>query len=164
MIFGMSYAAFTNLHVILSLIGILVGIFVLFGMVANQYSASLTAVFLAATVLTSLTGFPIPPFGFDAARAVGLLTVVLEAVAIVALYLFRLEGPWRWSFVAAAVASLYFNCFVGVAQTFQKVAYFNAFAPTQTEPPFAIAQIAVLAIFIALGYVAVRRFHPDLRA
>jgi hypothetical protein len=74
--------------------------------------------------------------------------------------LFRLEGPWRWSFVA----SLYFNCFVGVAQTFQKVAYFNAFAPTQTEPPFAIAQIAVLAIFIALGYVAVRRFHPDLRA
>jgi hypothetical protein len=164
MTLGMSYGTMIQLHMVFSLIGILVGIFVLLGMVANRFSAPWTAVFLASTLFASLTGFPIPPFGFDAARAVGILTVVLEAIAIAALYIFRLEGQWRWLFVASSVASLYFNCFVGVAQTFQKVAYVNAFAPTQTEAPFAVAQFVVLVIFIALGYLAARRFHPELRA
>ena len=82
------------------------------------------------------------------------------AIAIAALYAFRLAGHWRWLYVVTATAALYLNCFVGVVQTFQKVAFFNALAPTQTEPPFAIAQGVVLVAFIVLGAVAVRRFRP----
>ncbi len=77
-----------------------------------------------------------------------------------ALAVFRLSGPWRWIYVVTAVFSLYLNVFVGVVQAFQKLAFLQPLAPTQSEPPFLIAQIAVLVIFIVLGFVAVRRFHP----
>lgn len=117
--------------------------------------------FLITTVLTSVTGFPIPPPGFDPPRAIGLLSLLLLALAIVALYVFHVARWWRWIYVVATVAALYFNCFVGVVQTFQKISFFNSLAPTQSEPPFAIAQIAVLIIFIVLGVLAVKRFTPN---
>jgi len=88
------------------------------------------------------------------------VSLVLLALAIAGIYVFRLAGAWRWIYVVTATAALYLNCFVAVVQTFQKIAFFNAFAPTQTEPPFAIAQVVVLAAFIALGVVGVRRFDP----
>ena len=88
---------------------------------------------------------------------------MLLAVALLALYVFRLEGPWRSVYVATALAALYFNVFVGVVQAFQKLAFLQPLAPTQSEPPFAIAQLAVLAIFLALGFLALRRFHPAQR-
>jgi hypothetical protein len=159
-ILGVSMSAFTTFHVILSLIGIASGLVVLLEMLRGRHSSALAALFLATTVLTSVTGFPIPPYGFDPPRAVGILSLVLLAFSVAALYVFRLAGHWRWIYVATATAALYLNCFVAVVQTFQKVAVFNALAPTQTEPPFAIAQIAVLAIFIVLGVLAVRKFHP----
>jgi hypothetical protein len=156
----MSMSAFTTFHVILSLIGIASGLVVLLEMTRGRQSGALAAVFLAMTVLTSVTGFPIPPYGFDPPRALGVLSLVLLAFAIAGLYVFKLARNWRWIYVATATAALYLNCFVAVVQTFQKVGVFNALAPTQTEAPFAIAQIAVLAIFIALGTLAVRRFRP----
>jgi hypothetical protein len=162
-ILGVSTSAFTTFHVVLSLIGIASGLVVLLEMIRGRQSAALTAVFLATTVLTSVTGFPIPPFGLDPPRVFGIISLVLLAFAVAALYVFRLARHWRWIYAATATAALYLNCFVAVVQTFQKVGVFNALAPTQTEPPFAIAQIAVLAIFVALGVLAVRKFHPVLR-
>jgi hypothetical protein len=88
------------------------------------------------------------------------LSLVLLALSILGLYVFKLAGHWRWIYVTTATAALYLNCFVGVVQTFQKIAFFNALAPTQTEPPFAIAQAVVLVLFIAAGVLAVRRFFP----
>jgi hypothetical protein len=85
------------------------------------------------------------------------------SIAIVELYAYQLAGAWRSVYVVTAVLSLYLNVFVGVVQAFQKVQFFRALAPTQTEPPFAIAQGVVLFAFIALGVVAARRFRP-LRA
>jgi hypothetical protein len=160
MILGMSVAMFTTIHVILSLIGIVAGLVVLFRMIEGKHSDTWTAVFLSMTVLTSVTGFPIPPLGFDPPRAVGLLSLVLLPLAIAALYGFSLAGRWRWIYVVTATAALYLNCFVGVVQAFQKVSFVKALAPTQSEPPFAIAQIAVLAIFVLLGVLAVKNFHP----
>jgi hypothetical protein len=118
-------------------------------------------VFLATTILTPLTGFPLRPFGFDAARTVGVLSLVLLVGAVAAYYGFRLTGAWRCTFVACAVAALYLNVFVLVAQGFLKVPALHELAPTQSEPPFAIVQGIVLVIFIALGIWAAIRFRPD---
>lgn len=160
MILGMSFATFTTVHVIISLIAIAAGLAVALQLLTGKQSGPLAAFFLATTVLTSVTGFPIPPFGLDPPRIVGILSLVVLALASAALYLFKLNGNWRWIYLVTATIALYLNCFVAVTQTFQKVAFFNALAPTQTEPPFAVAQVVLLGIFVALGFVAVRRFHP----
>jgi hypothetical protein len=147
-------------HVIISLVGIASGFVVFYGLLTNNPMRGLTALFLATTIITSVTGFPLPPFGFDPPRAVGTLSLILLAVAVLALYAFRLGGAWRWIYVVTAVASLYLNTFVGVIQAFMKVPSLHAFAPTQSEPPFAITQGIVLLIFVALGFLATRKFHP----
>lgn len=159
MILGMSYETFTVVHVILSLVGIAAGVPVLLAMIANKQHGALTTLFLATTVLTSVTGFPLPPFGFDPPRAFGVASLVLLAFAVAGLYAFRLAGYWRSIYVVTATAAIYLNCFVAVVQTFQKVPFFNALAPTQTEAPFAIAQGVLLVAFVTLGFMAVRRFR-----
>src|ERR1700680_4587445 len=110
-----------QIHVALSLIGIVSGLVVLYGLLTNRPLPGWTALFLATTVLTSVTGFPLPPYGFDPARAVGVISLVLLALAIAALYVFHLRGAWRWIYVSTAVAALYLNCFVAVVQSFQKL-------------------------------------------
>jgi hypothetical protein len=148
-------------HVIVSLIGIASGLVVLYGLLVGAPSGAWTAVFLATTILTSATGFPLPPFGFDPPRAVGVISLVLLALAVAAYYAFHLAGAWRWIFVGTAVAALYLNVFVLVAQAFMKLPFLKALAPTQSEPPFVATQAVVLLAFIALGLWAVIRFHPD---
>src|SRR5580693_9432406 len=151
-----------QIHVILSLIGILSGLVFLYGLLAGSFSGAWTAIFLVTTILTSITGFPLAPFGFDPPRAVGVISLVLLALAVAALYVFRLAGAWRWVYVGSAIAALYLNVFVAVVQAFQKLPFLQPLAPTQSEPPFLIAQVAVLAIFIVLGILAAIRFHPEL--
>ena len=149
-----------QIHVVSSLIGIVTGLVVLYGLLIGTSLGTWTAIFLATTILTSVTGFPLPPFGFDPPRVVGLISLVLLALAVAALYTFRLAGAWRWIYVAGSVAALYLNVFVAVVQSFQKPPPLHALAPTGSEPPFLVSQIVVLAAFVALGIVAARRFHP----
>ena len=156
MILGLSTSTFTSVHVALSLIGIVSGVIVLYGMVRATRLDGWTALFLATTVLTSVTAFFFPATSFGPAHVVGVLSLVVLAAAIVALYFFRLAGPWRWIYIVGAVLALYLNVFVAVVQAFQKL---PPLAPTQSEPPFLIAQLVVMAIFIVLGVVAVKRFH-----
>ena len=160
MTLGLSLSAFTTLHVIISLIGIATGFIVLFGLLNAQRLEAWTAVFLATTILTSVTGFMFPIDGLTPGLVVGAISLVVLAVALVALYVFRLDGPWRWVYVVTALLALYLNVFVGVVQAFQKLAVLQPLAPTQSEPPFAVAQLAVLALFLAAGFLALRRFHP----
>ena len=164
MILGMSIPTFTLLHTVLSLIAILAGVVVLFGMFVSNRFPGWTAVFLATTVLTCVTGFFFPVDKVLPSHIVGIITLAVLAVAIVALYVYRLHGAWRWIYVASAVLSLYLNVFVGVVQAFLKVPFLNAMAPTQSEPPFAVAQGMVLVLFIVLGILAVRSFHPETKA
>ena len=163
MILGMSTAAFTLLHVILSLIGIASGMIVLIGMLGARRLPAWTGLFLATTVLTSVTGFLFHSEKIGPPHLVGAISLVVLAIALLALYLYHLAGPWRWIYVATAVLALYLNVFVGVVQAFLKIPFFNALAPTQNEPPFAIAQGVVLLIFVALGIWAVRSFYPRTR-
>jgi hypothetical protein len=164
MILGMSLSTFTFVHVVISLVGIVTGIVVLFGMLGARRLPALTAVFLATTVLTSATGFLFPFTHLLPSHVVGIISLVVLAAALFALYGNHLAGPWRWIYVVGAVVALYLNVFVGVVQAFQKLAFLQPFAPTQSEPPFIVAQTAVLAIFVILGFLGVRRFHPELAA
>ena len=161
MILGISLAAFTKMHVILSALGIASGLIVLSEMLRGKVAGGWTAIFLATTVLTSVTGFPIPPFGFDAPRGVGALSLVLLAFAIAALYVFNLARHWRWIYVVTAITALYLNCFIAVTQAFQKVPVLHAAAPKQAEPPFLLAQVVLFVIFVALGLFSLARFYPD---
>jgi uncharacterized membrane protein YfcA len=159
MTWGIPSHLFLEIHVALSLIGIVSGLVVLYGLLNGISYAGWNALFLATTILTSVTGFPIPPFGFDPPRAVGTLSLVLLAIAVCGFYAFHLAGTWRWVYVVTATVALYLNCFVGVVQAFEKVPFLQSLAPTQSEPPFVIAQVIVLVLFIWLGIVAVRKFH-----
>ena len=164
MMLGMSLSTFTTLHVIISLIGIVTGLVALLGMLGGKHLGGWTALFLATTVLTSVTGFLFPFTKLLPSHVVGIISLAVLAAALLALYVFRLDGPWRWIYVVGAVLALYLNVFVGVVQAFQKLAFLQPLAPTQVEAPFIVAQAAVLALFAVLGFLAVKRFHPQATA
>jgi len=139
---------------VISLIGILSGLVVMFGMLARKRFDRWTVLFLATTVATSATGFFFPFHGFTPAIGVGIISLVVLAVAILARYVRHLAGAWRWIYVVSASAALYFNVFVLVVQLFQKVPDLKALAPTQSEPPFAATQFIVLIFFVVLAIAA----------
>jgi hypothetical protein len=161
MIFGISTQAYTLVHVVLSLIGIVSGFVVLFGMFNAKRLDRWTALFLITTALTSLTGFGFPFHGLLPAHKLGILSLVVLAIAVLARYVLHLSGHWRWIYVVTAQLALYFNVFVLVVQAFEKVPALKRLAPTQSEAPFLIAQLVVLAAFVAVTIAAVRRFHLD---
>ena len=157
MVLGMSLETFTLIHVLISLVGIASGLVVLYGFLTNRRLDAWTAVFLLTTALTSLTGFLFPFTAVTPAIKLGIISLVVLAIAIVTRYVQHLT--WRKTYVIAACMALYFNIFVLVVQSFEKVPSLKAIAPTQKEPPFAIAQITVLLLFVVLTTFAVKRFR-----
>jgi hypothetical protein len=136
------------------------GVALFYRLLAGGPVWTLTTVFLATMIVTDITGFPLSPFGFDPPRAIGVISLLLLATSIVAFYVFRLVGVWRLVFCATTVAAFYLDALVGVVQSFEKVSFLQALAPTQTEPPFVAAQVIVLVAFVALGIAAVRKYRP----
>ena len=153
---------YTIIHTLISFVAIFTGLIVLFGMLAGERLDGWTKWFLITTGLTSVTGFFFPFHGFTPAHGVGIMSLLVLAVAIFARYPRQLAGAWRWIYVVTAVIALYLNVFVGVVQAFLKVPALHVMAPTQTEPPFKLTQLVVLALFIVLGIVAAIRFRPAL--
>lgn len=164
MILGMSVSAFTQLHVIISLIGIGAGALVAYGFITGRSLPTWTALFLITTVLTSVTGFMFPFKAIGPPHIFGVISLVALALGIFALYVRRLTGSWRRMYIATALLSLYLNVVVAVVQAFQKIPSLNVLAPTGSEPPVAITQLAVLALFILLGFRSFRRFRPPTMA
>jgi hypothetical protein len=165
MILGMSLATFTMVHVIISLVAIVAGLIVMSGMLGSKTGPGLTAIFLLFTILTSATGFLIPPLVSDKllpSHMIGILSLVLLAIACVALYGAKLSGMWRWIYVVTALVSLYLNVFVLVIQSFLKVPALSAVAPGNPPagPVFAIVQGIVLLFFVLVTIGAIRRFRP----
>jgi hypothetical protein len=149
MILGMSLDTFVLVHVIISLIAIVAGIIVMFGMLGSRRPGGLTAIFLLLTILTSATGFLIPPLVSEKllpSHMIGVLSLVLLAIACIALYGMKLAGPWRWIYAVTALLSLYFNVFVLVIQSFLKIPALTAVAPGNppSGPVFAVVQGIVL--------------------
>jgi hypothetical protein len=162
MMLGMSLSTFTTVHVIISLVGIGSGLIVLFGMFSSKRLDGLTALFLLTTVLTSVTGFMFPFTHVTPGYKVGAISLVLLVIAILARYSYHMVGKWRWIYVVTAIIAEYLNVFVLVVQCFEKVPALHAMAPTGSEPPFLVAQLVVMAIFIVLTIFAVKKFHPEL--
>ena len=162
MVLGMSLATFTMVHVIISVIGIVSGIIVMFAMLGSHRVSGLTAIFLLSTVLTSATGFLFPFTQLLPSHMIGIISLVLLAIACIALYAMRLAGPWRWIYVVTALVSLYLNVFVLVIQSFLKIPVLHALAPSvpPSEPPFAVIQGLVLLFFAIVLVGASRRFRP----
>ena len=160
MVLGMSLPFFTYVHVALSLIGIASGIVVVLGMLSSMRLNLVTALFLIATVLTSLTGFLFPYHGVTPGIILGVLSLVALLGAILARHSFHLLGKWRWFYVVCSVVALWFNVFVLIAQSFAKVPALHPLAPTGSEPPFFIAQVVAMVLFVVLGTLAVKKFHP----
>ena len=145
----------------LSLVGILSGFVVVFGLIAAKQLNGWTALFLATTVATSLTGFLFPFHKLLPSHVVGIVSLVVLTVAILARYVRHLTGAWRWIYVVTAMIALYLNVFVAIVQAFQKVSALKELAPTQSEPPFLVTHLVVLALFIVLAIMAVKRFRPE---
>jgi hypothetical protein len=165
MILGMSLSTFVAVHVIISLIGIVAGLIVMFGLLGSKSMPGLTAIFLLFTILTSATGFLIPPLLSEKllpSHIVGALSLVLLAIACIALYGMKLSGAWRWIYAVTALLSLYLNVFVLVIQGFLKVPALHALAPGEPPggPVFAVVQLIVLVFFVIVIIGAVRRFRP----
>jgi hypothetical protein len=157
MIFGMTL--FTFVHVLLSLIGIFSGFVVVFGLISGKQLSGWTALFLLTTILTSVTGFLFPFHKLLPSHILGVISLVALPLAFYALYSRHLTGAWRRVYVLSAVLALYLNFFVLIAQLFMKVPALKAMAPTQSEPPFLIAQSIALVVFIVLGVLAFLKFR-----
>jgi len=162
MILGMSLSTFVTVHVIISLIGIVAGIIVMFGMLGSNRMPGLTAIFLLFTILTSATGFLFPFEKLLPSHVISILSLVLLVIACFALYVMKLSGAWRWIYAVTALLSLYFNVFVLVIQSFLKVPALAAVAPGNppSGPVFGVVQGIVLVFFILMIIGAIRRFRP----
>jgi hypothetical protein len=160
MIFGMT--ALTFIHVVISLIGIFSGLFLVYGFIAGKSLDHITALFLSTTTATSITGYFFPFHAVTPGMVIGAISLIALAVAVYARYSRHLERGWRTTYVVSSVLALYLNVFVLVVQLFEKVPSLRSLAPTQSETPFKIAQLVVMALFIALGYFSVKGFreHP----
>ena len=165
---GMSVATLTMVHVIISLIAIAAGLVVMFGMLGSRSQPGLTAFFLLFTILTSATGFVIPPFLSEKllpSHLFGIISLILLAIACIALYGMKLAGAWRWIYVLTALVSLYLNVFVLVIQSFLKIPALAALAPGNppSGPVFGVAQGIVLVFFVVMIIGVWRRFRPALQ-
>ncbi len=161
MILGMTTATFTQLHVLISLIGIVSGWLVVYGLLRSNRMDGGTAIFLVTTVLTSVTGFFFPATSISPGFILGVLSLLALAVAIFARYLFHMAGSWRSIYVISACIALYFNNFVLVAQLFAKVPALHALAPTGKEPSFLGSEFLLLVLFVVVTIKAVKKFHPE---
>jgi hypothetical protein len=160
-ILGLTASTFTAVHVLLSVIGIVSGLLVVYGLLSGKRFDGATAIFLVTTVLTSVTGFLFPVDHILPSHIVGIISLIALAIAVVARYPLHMAGPWRRTYVVTAVLALYLNVFVFVAQVFLKVPAAHALAPTGKEPPFLIAQLVVMVLFLALGILSARKFHAE---
>lgn len=158
MFLGLS--AFTWFHTLLSLVALVAGIVVVVGFLGSHKLNGWAAVFLVTAVATSVTGFMFPFDKFLPSHLFGVISLVLLAAAIAGLYLFHLAGAWRWIYVVAVALALYLDAFVAVVQAFQKLPALQPLAPTQSEPPFAIAQVVLLVIAVVLIVAGVIKFRP----
>src|SRR5687768_6579305 len=151
-------SALTLIHSVIALTGILFGFVAMAGMRRGRMSHGVAVIFLSTTTATSVTGFFFPFVQFLPAHGVGIVSLIVLLVALFALFRKQLTGKWRTRYALAALTAQYLNLFVLVAQAFRRVPALNALAPTQTEPPFAIAEVIVLVVFAAVSVKAVREF------
>jgi hypothetical protein len=163
MVLGMSLETFTMVHVVVSLIAIVTGLLVAWGMLNGTRNEGWVGIFLLTTALTSVTGFlfPVPLSPPLPSQIFGYITLAVLIPTLVGYYAFDLAGAWRWIYIGGALLVLYLNVFVLVVQSFQKIPLLKPLAPTQAELPFVVAQGVIFLLFCGLTVIALRRFRPE---
>ena len=160
----MLLSAFTLVHVLISLAGIVAGSVVVFALLQNRRTDQWTNVYFFTTVATSVSGFLFPVDRLLPSHVVGVLSLIILGAAMYAYYRRKLTGAWRKVYVIGFTFAFYLNVFVAVVQSFLKIPALKSLAPTQTEPPFKLTQLAVLVVFLALGAFALIRFRSERNA
>lgn len=160
MILGLSTSAFTEVHVVMSLLALFSGLLVVVGMLRSRRFEGWTIIFLLSSVLTSSTGLLFPSAGFGPSHVIAAVSLLTLATAITARYGHYLVGAWRWTYVASAVLAIYLDVFISIVRAFEKQPMLRSLAPTRSEPPFIAVQLVVLVVFIAIGWRAAIKFHP----
>ena len=161
MVLGMSLPAFTAVHVLLSLVGIVAGLIAMWGLLRTTLLRGWTWLFLLMALATSITGFMFPVTGLKPSHVFGVVTLVLLALAIAALVVKRLEGRWRTVYVVSAMLTLYLNVVVLIVQMFEKVAPLAELEPTQGKWPLLATQGAALVFFAGATALGTARFKPS---
>lgn len=156
----MDLGTLTAVHTGLSIIAIVAGVPAINGLFKTGAASFWTSLFLVTAIATSVTGFFFPFNGLLPSHVVGIIALLILAVALYARYGAGLAGSWRWIYAVTIIASQYLLIFVAIAQAFLKIPTLKALAPTQSEPPFAIAQIIAFAFFVVLGFRAARKSPP----
>jgi len=103
---------FTLVHVYVSLIGIASGLVVACGLLAAKRMNGWTALFLASTAASVVTGFLLPAHRLLPSHVFGILTTIALALAIYARYSRNFAGAWRVTYVVSAMIALYLNVFI----------------------------------------------------
>jgi hypothetical protein len=155
-----SITTFTLIHVLLSLVGIVAGLVVAGGLGAGRRPARWALVFLVTTIAANITGFGFPFTTLLPSHYVAIISLVVLAAVVVAHYGKHFAGRWRATYAIGVVLATYFNVFVLVNQLFRRIPALIVAAPTQSEPPFALTQLIVVALFVWMGVAAVQGFRP----
>ena len=143
---------FTLIHVVISLIGIATGLVVIYGFLTGMRLRSWNSLFLVTTTLTSVTGFFFPYKGITPGIVLGIVSLVILAVALLAL-----SKGWTKTYIATCSSAEFFNVLVLIAQSFQKIPALHAYAPKGNEPIVALCQGTAFAILAVLAIVAMRK-------
>jgi hypothetical protein len=156
-------STFTWVHTALSVAALIAGLIVVIGLFSSKTLGGWTAFFLATAIATSATGFGFPFQSFGASHWIGVISLVVLVLAVLARYVLHYAGAWRWLYAVCTVVAFYFLVFVLIAQAFKKVPALAALAPTLSEPPFAIAQVVAMVIFVVISFATARKFRPGAR-
>ena len=156
-------STFTWVHTALSVAALIAGLIVVIGLFSSKTLGGWTAIFLATAIATSATGFGFPFQSFGASHWIGVISLVVLVLAVLARYVLLYAGAWRWLYAVCTVVAFYFLVFVLIAQAFKKVPALAALAPTLSEPPFAIAQVVAMVIFVVIAVATARKFRPRAR-
>jgi hypothetical protein len=157
-----SFTAFTWFHTILSVLALVTGACVMSMLIRNRWPDLWTAAFLITMIATDATGFGFPFSKLLPSHITAIVSLFFLALALLAQYAFSFAGAWRWIYAVSMGIAVYLNFFVFVTQLFLKVPALHALAPNapdNPEPPFLIAQVVVLAIFVWLIWKSVRNFR-----
>ena len=149
-------------HTVISIVAIAAGLVVVGGLIAGARIDGWTGIFLVTTALTSITGFFFPLTPFLPSHWIGVISLLILPFVIAARYWKHLRGGWRGIYVVGTVLVLYLNFFILLVQLFRRIPALIVAAPKQTEPPFVLTQLLVLALFAWLGFAAFRRFRPQV--
>jgi hypothetical protein len=164
LILGINRSAFVAVHAFIGIVAIFMGFVVLFGLLNGKLSRPWNAVFLLTTLLTSASGLLFSSTKVTPGIVLGIVSLIILGIAIIALYGFHLQGLWRTSYVLSSMVPFYFNLAILFAIGFVRIPTLRQLASATDGTAFKIAEALLLVLATSVIAIAVRKFrlnpHP----